>query len=49
MGGVRGKHLAQVLLAEDQHSVGDLGSDGQHEAFGEAVCGLFTIEGVVGA
>jgi len=27
MGGVRSKHLAQVLLAEDQHSVGDLGSD----------------------
>jgi Protein of unknown function, DUF488 len=26
-----------VPLAEDQHSVGDLGSDGQDEAFGEAV------------
>jgi hypothetical protein len=26
-----------VLLAEDQHAVGDFGSDGQHEAFGEAV------------
>jgi hypothetical protein len=37
MGGVRSKHLAQVSLAEDQHPVGDLGSDGQHEAFGEAV------------
>ena len=37
MGGVLGKHTAQVLLAEDQHPVGDLGADGQHEAFGEAV------------
>jgi len=37
MGGVRSKHQAQVPLAEDQHPVGDLGSDGQHEAFGEAV------------
>jgi hypothetical protein len=37
MGSVRGKHAAQVLLAEDQHLVGDLGSDGQHETFGEAV------------
>ena len=37
MGGVRGKYSAQVLLAEDQHPVGDLGADGQHEAFGEAV------------
>ena len=35
--GVYGKYLAQVLLAEDQHPVGDLGSDRQHEAFGEAV------------
>ena len=26
-----------LSLAEDQHSVGDLGPDGQHEAFGEAV------------
>ena len=37
VGGVHGKHLAQVPLAEDQHPVGDLGPDGQHEAFGEAV------------
>jgi len=36
-GGVRSKHPAQVWLAEDQHPLGDLGSDGQHEAFGEAV------------
>ena len=25
-----------MLLAEDQHAVGELGADGQHEAFGEA-------------
>ena len=37
VGGVHGKHLAQVPLAEDQHPVGDLASDRQHEAFGEAV------------
>ena len=37
MGGVYGKYLAQVLLAEDQHPIGDLGVDGRHEAFGEAV------------
>ena len=37
MGGVLGKHPAQVLLAEDQHPLGNLGADGQHEAFGEAV------------
>ena len=35
--GVYGKDLAQVPLAEDQHPVGELGADGQHEAFGEAV------------
>ena len=34
---VLGKDAAQVPLAEDQHPVGDLGADGQHEAFGEAV------------
>ena len=28
---------AQVPLAEDQHPVGDLGANGQDEAFGEAV------------
>ena len=37
VGGVTGKDLAQVSLAEDQHSVGDLCTDGQHEAFGIAV------------
>ena len=37
VGGVHGKHPAQMLLTEDQQSVGDLGPDGQHEAFGEAV------------
>jgi hypothetical protein len=26
-----------VPLTENQHSVGDLGTEGQHEAFGEAV------------
>ena len=31
------QYPTQVLLAEDQHPVGDLGADGQHEAFGEAV------------
>lgn len=30
-------HLAQVPLTEDRHSVRDLRSDGQDEAFGEAV------------
>jgi hypothetical protein len=35
--GVLGKHPSEVLLAEDQHPVGDLGADGQHEAFSEAV------------
>ena len=34
---VLGERLAQVPLAEDQHSVGELGADGQHEAFGVAV------------
>jgi hypothetical protein len=37
VGGVRGKHVTQVPLTEDQHPVGDLGSDGQDKAFGEAV------------
>ena len=35
--GVPGKHPAQMLLAEDQHPVGDLGPDREDEAFGEAV------------
>ena len=26
-----------MSLAEDQHAVGDLGADGQHESLGEAV------------
>jgi hypothetical protein len=35
MGGVLGKHAAQVTFADDQHPVGELGADGQHDAFGE--------------
>ena len=34
---VLGKDAAQVSPAEDQHPVGDLGADGQDDAFGEAV------------
>jgi hypothetical protein len=34
---VLGKHPAKVPLPEDQHAIGELGADGQHEAFGEAV------------
>jgi hypothetical protein len=34
---ILGEHPAEVPLAEDQHAVGEFGSDGQHEAFGEAV------------
>ena len=37
MGRVHGKYPTQVLLAEDQHPVGDLGPHGQDEAFGETV------------
>jgi hypothetical protein len=37
VGGVHGKHLAQVPLSEDQHPIGQFGADRQHEAFGEAV------------
>jgi hypothetical protein len=33
--GVHGKHPARVSLAEDRHPVGDLGVNGQYEAFGE--------------
>ena len=29
--GVDGEHPAEVLFAEDQHSVGEFGADGQHE------------------
>jgi hypothetical protein len=36
MGGVGSKYPTQVLLAEDQHPVGDLGPHGQHEPFGKA-------------
>jgi hypothetical protein len=35
MGGVPGKHPAQMSLAEDQHPVGDLGPHCQDEPFGE--------------
>src|SRR6476620_3433213 len=34
---IPGEHTAQVSIAEDQHSVGDLGTYCQHEAFGVAV------------
>ena len=34
---IPGEHTAQVSLAEDQHSVGDLGADRQDEAFGVTV------------
>ena len=35
VGHVPGKHPAQVLLTKDQHPVGDLSPNGQHEAFGK--------------
>ena len=35
--GVLGQHPAEVPLPEDQHAVGQLGPNGQHEALGEAV------------
>jgi hypothetical protein len=35
--GILGEQLAEMSLAEDQHAVGEFGSDGQDEAFGEAV------------
>ena len=34
---VLGEDAVQVPLTEDQHPIGDLGADGQDEAFGEAV------------
>src|SRR6476620_3032856 len=34
---IQGKHPTEVPLAKDQHPVGDLSADGQHETFGEAV------------
>jgi hypothetical protein len=35
--GVLGQHGSQVSLIEDQHPVGEFGSRGEHESFGEAV------------
>jgi hypothetical protein len=32
-----GKRPAEMSLAEDQHTVGELGADGQHQACGVAV------------
>jgi hypothetical protein len=37
MGAVSGEDGPQVPLTEDQHAVGELGLDGQHEPFSEAV------------
>ena len=37
VGAVSSEDGPQVPLAEDQDAVGEFGSDGQHEAFGEAV------------
>ena len=37
VGGVLGKDRLQVALAEDQDAVGEFGSGGADEAFGEAV------------
>ncbi|MBV9920588.1 MAG: hypothetical protein JOY78_07015 [Pseudonocardia sp.] len=34
---LQGKYSTQVLLAEDQHPVGDLGPHCQDETFGETV------------
>jgi hypothetical protein len=31
------EHYTQVSLTEDQHSVGEFGSEGADESFGEAV------------
>jgi hypothetical protein len=35
-GAVLGEDPPEVSLAEDQHAVGEFGSGGQHESFGEA-------------
>jgi hypothetical protein len=35
--GVLGEHPAEVALPEDQYSVGEVGSGGRHDAFGDAV------------
>ena len=32
------KHGTQVSLTEDQHTVGEFGSKGAYESFGETVC-----------
>jgi hypothetical protein len=37
VGGVPGKDGPQMSFAEDQDAVGELGSGGEDEAFGEAV------------
>jgi hypothetical protein len=37
VGAVSGEDGPQVPLAEDQDAVGEFGSGGQHESFGEAV------------
>jgi hypothetical protein len=37
VGGVPGKDGSQMSFAEDQDAVGELGSGGEDEAFGEAV------------
>ena len=34
---VLGEHGVEVPLAQDQHAVGELGSDGEYEPFGVAV------------
>ena len=37
MGAIAGEHGPQVPFTEDQDAVGEFGSDGQDESFGEAV------------
>jgi hypothetical protein len=37
MANVVGEHYTQVPLAEDQHAVGEFGSQGADESFGETV------------
>jgi hypothetical protein len=32
------EHCTQVPLVEDQHAVGEFGSDRAYEAFGKTVC-----------
>jgi hypothetical protein len=34
---VLGEHYTQVPLAEDHHAIGEFGSEGAHEPFGETV------------